>query len=67
MTVQELINKLNKVENKELPVLFRSTDPSGWTYVLNVDESNVYVDTDGVYDDSGEVGEDEGLVINIDF
>lgn len=66
MTVQELINKLNKVENKELPVLFKSTDPSDWTYVLDVNESNVYVDTDGVYDDNGD-GEDEGLVIHIDF
>lgn len=66
MTVQELINKLNKVENKKLPVLFKSTDPSDWTYVLDVNESNVYVDTDGVYDDNGD-GEDEGLVIHIDF
>ena len=66
MTVQELINKLNKVENKELLVLFKSTDPSDWTYVLDINESDVYVDTDGVYDDNGD-GEDEGLVIHINF
>ncbi len=41
MTVQELINKLNKIENKELPVLFQTTDPTDWTYVLDVNEDDV--------------------------
>ena len=65
MTVQELINKLNKVENKELPVLFKTTDPTDWTYVLDVNEDDVYVGEE-VYDDNG-YGEEKGLVIRIDF
>ena len=65
MTVQELINKLNKVENKELPVLFQTTDLTDWTYVLDVNEDDVYVGEE-VYDDNG-YGEEKGLVIRIDF
>lgn len=65
MTVQELINKLNKVENKELPVLLQSTDHTDFTYVLDVNEDDVYVGEE-VYDDNG-YGEEKGLVIRIDF
>jgi alkyl hydroperoxide reductase subunit AhpC len=32
MTVQELINELQKVENKELEVIVQTTDPTDWTY-----------------------------------
>jgi hypothetical protein len=65
MTVQELINKLNKVENKELPVLLQSTDHTDFTYVLDFNEDDIYVGED-VHDDNG-YGEDKGLVIRVDF
>jgi len=65
MTVQELINELNKVENKELPVLFQTTDPTDWTYVFDVEEEHISSGEE-VYGDGGEEFED-GLVIRIDF
>ena len=65
MTVQDLIEVLEQVENKELPVLFQTTDTTDWTYVLDVNEDDVYVGEE-VYDDNG-YGEEKGLVIRIDF
>jgi len=65
MTVQDLIEVLRQVENKELPVLFRTTDPTDYTYVFDVEEEHISVEQE-VYDDNGD-GEDEGLVIHIDF
>lgn len=68
MTVQELINKLNEVKNKELRVLFQSTDSTDhtdYTYVFEVEEENISLE-DETYDSGcGEFG--PGLVINIDF
>lgn len=45
MTVQELINELNKVQNKEIEVIIRGTDPTDWVYnneVWDCDVENVY-------------------------
>jgi hypothetical protein len=41
MTVQELINELNKVENKELEVVIRGTDPTDWTYNNEIQDLEV--------------------------
>jgi hypothetical protein len=41
MTVQELINKLNKVKNKELEVVIRGTDPTDWTYNNEIESCEV--------------------------
>jgi hypothetical protein len=65
MTVQELINELNKVENKELPVLFQTTDLTDYTYVFDVEEEHISSGEE-VYSDDGVEFED-GLVIRIDF
>jgi len=32
MTIQELIEKLQKVENKDLEVVVQVTDPTNWEY-----------------------------------
>ncbi len=32
MTVQELIDQLNQVKNKNLKVVVRGTDPTNWEY-----------------------------------
>jgi hypothetical protein len=45
MTVQELINELEKVKNKNLKVVVRGCDPTDWVYnndVEDVGEQNVY-------------------------
>jgi hypothetical protein len=45
MTVQDLINELNKVENKNLKVVVQGCDPSDWVYnndVEGVGVQNVY-------------------------
>ena len=45
MTVQELINKLEKVKNKNLQIVIRGTDPTDWVYnneVEYVNEENVF-------------------------
>lgn len=45
MTVKELINKLEKVKNKNLQIVIRGTDPTDWVYnneVEYVNEENVF-------------------------
>ena len=45
MTVQELINELEKVKNKNLKVVVQGCDPTDWVYnneVEDVGEQNVY-------------------------
>ena len=41
MTVQELINELNKVQNKEIEVIIRGTDPTDWVYNNEIDSCEV--------------------------
>ena len=41
MTVQDLINKLNQVEDKTKPVVFTSTDHTDWTWVFEVEEEDL--------------------------
>jgi hypothetical protein len=50
MTVQDLINELNKVENKNLKVVVQGCDPTDWVYnndVEGVGVQNVYDDEIG--------------------
>ena len=45
MTVQELIDKLNQVKNKNLKIVVRGTDPTDWTYnndLEGISEENVF-------------------------
>ena len=45
MTVKELIEELEKVENKNLKIVVRGTDPTDWVYhneVEDVGVRNVY-------------------------
>ena len=61
MTVQELIDELNKVENKEIEVIVRGTDPTDWTYNNSIDGCEVekvwFEDED--YDDEDDDDDDE--------
>ena len=48
MTVQELINKLEKVKNKNLQIVIRGTDPTDWVYnneVEGISEENVFYES----------------------
>lgn len=53
MTVQELIDQLNQVKNKNLKIVVRGTDPTDWTYnndLEGISEENVfYGDIDDFY------------------
>jgi hypothetical protein len=54
MTVQELINELQQVKNKNLQIVVRGTDPTDWIYNNNLEgvigEKNVfYKDIDDCY------------------
>jgi hypothetical protein len=45
MTVQELINELEKVKNKNLKVVIQGMDPTDWVYnneVVDIGEQNIY-------------------------
>jgi GH25 family lysozyme M1 (1,4-beta-N-acetylmuramidase) len=45
MTVQELIDQLNQVKNKNLKIVVKGTDPTDWVYnndVEGVSEENVF-------------------------
>ena len=41
MTVQELINRLNRVKDKSVEVIIRGTDPTDWTYNNEIDSCGV--------------------------
>ena len=52
MTVQELINELQKVENKNLKVVVRGSDPTDYTYyndVESVERDKVYYEEEDMY------------------
>lgn len=52
MTVQELINELEKVKNKNLQIVVRGTDPTDWVYnneVEDISEENVFYEGDCYY------------------
>jgi hypothetical protein len=63
MTVQELINELNKVKNKDIEVIVRGTDPTDWTYNNSVDGCEVekvyFEDEDYEIDEDNEDDEDD--------
>jgi hypothetical protein len=47
MTVQELIDQLNQVKNKNLKIVVRGTDPTDWVYhndLEGISEANVFYD-----------------------
>ena len=41
MTVKQLIKKLEKIKNKELPVIIQGTDPTGWIYYNEIELEGV--------------------------
>jgi hypothetical protein len=52
MTVQELINELQKVENKNLKVVVRGSDPTDYTYYNDVESAErdkVYYEEEDMY------------------
>jgi hypothetical protein len=45
MTVQELIDQLNQVKNKNLKIVVKGTDPTDWIYnndLEGISEENVF-------------------------
>jgi hypothetical protein len=58
MTVKELIEELEKVENKNLKVVVRGTDPTDWVYNNEVEDVGVR----NVYDE--EIGYRKRFVID---
>jgi hypothetical protein len=48
MTVKELIDVLSKIENQDLEVLVRGTDPTDFTYHNDIEG----VEVDDVYDEN---------------
>ena len=44
MTVKELIKVLEKVENKNLKVVVKGTDPTDYVYVNRIDELDIDVE-----------------------
>ena len=52
MTVQELINKLQEVENKNLKVVIKGSDPTDFIYhndVEGCDREKVYYEEEDMY------------------
>mgnify|MGYP003352665827 CR=1 FL=1 len=41
MTVQELINRLNRVKDKSLDVIIQGTDPTDWFYYNEIESCRV--------------------------
>jgi hypothetical protein len=40
MTVKELIAKLEQIENKDMDIVIKGTDPTDFTYYNDIDEVN---------------------------
>jgi hypothetical protein len=62
MTVQELINELNKVENKEIEVIVRGVDPTDWIYNNSVEcceVDKIYFENEEDFWESRDKDEDE--------
>jgi hypothetical protein len=51
MTVKELIAKLQQVEDQDMDVVIKGTDPTDWIYYNGVEdiivEKNTYIDVSG--------------------
>jgi hypothetical protein len=60
MTVKELIEVLEKVENKDLEVIVQSTDPTDWTYHNDVE----YTGVEKVYLNDDDDDETEVFIID---
>jgi hypothetical protein len=58
MTVQELINELQQVKNKNLKVIIQGCDPTDYTYYNDVE----YTSVENVYDE--EIGYRKRFVID---
>ena len=58
MTVKELIEELQKVENKNLKVVVRGVDPTDWVYNNEIEDVSV----ENVFDE--EIGYRRRLVID---
>ena len=52
MTVKELIEELEKVENKNLKIRIHGDGPDGWTYYNELEWCEASV----VYEDNGDLG-----------
>ena len=48
MTVQELIEELQKVENKNLKVVVTGMDPTDFVYVNRIEKTDVNVENVGI-------------------
>jgi hypothetical protein len=58
MTVQELIDELQKVKNKNLKIVVRGSDPTDYVYYNNIECTSV----GNVYDD--EIGYRKRFIID---
>jgi hypothetical protein len=58
MTVKELIEELQKVENKNLKVVIKGVDPTDWVYNNKIEDVSV----ENVFDE--EIGYRRRLVID---
>jgi len=50
MTVKELIAKLEQIENKDMDIVIKGTDPTDFTYYNDIDEVNPSFLFQGEYD-----------------
>jgi hypothetical protein len=53
MTVKELIDELNKIENQDIDVIIKGTGPDDWVYMNDVEgyyETLVIADVEDIYE-----------------
>jgi hypothetical protein len=62
MTVQELINHLQKFDSNT-PIVIQHIDHTDWNYTWDLEADSVYEDTD-VSDEDGEIDYPKAIVIN---
>jgi hypothetical protein len=67
MTIQELINELQKVEDKNTEILVKGIDPTGWVYENEIKKVELKrIENDYYDEDDEESGEEYKMVFMID-
>jgi hypothetical protein len=64
MTVKELIEQLQQVENQDIEVIIKGTDPTDWTYMNEIEDIKqthcVMIEDEGLVEvDEDDVDEDD--------
>ena len=67
MTIKELIEKLQQVENQDIEVIIKGTDPTDWVYHNDIEDLKqincIAIEGEGLVEvEDGEIDEDDDVI-----